>query len=327
LNKKRWIALILFLLLVGSAALVQVPEFKPGPMEWFQDDPQVETVMEPGTEERIVVLDVDGMIMASTGGVFYDQHYHHGFFLNQLQAAYQDPQVKGVVVRVNSPGGGISESDEIFQRLMEWREEYEKPLVVFMDRVASSGAYYISAPADHIVATRTTMTGSIGVVMQSVNYFQLADSLGIEDVTFKSGPYKDLMNPLREMDEEEGEMLQALVDENFEYFVDAIVEGRGMDQEEVLEVADGRVFTGLQALEYDLVDSIGFLEDAVDQAKELAGVEQPTVVRIERRVPFRWMSLLVSSDTHPLSRLLPAGSCKPPLSVRTHPEPMYLWTW
>lgn len=330
MNKKRWIALIIFVALVGVSVLLQFPSVDE--IGFFHGEDWVETVIESGSEELITVLDVEGMITASLpSGYFYDQYYHHAFFLNQLRSVYENPEVKAVVLRINSSGGGVSESDEIFQLIMDLRAEHPKPLVVFFDQVAASGGYYIAAPADHIVATRNTLTGSIGVIMQSINFHQLAENFGVEDVTFKSGPYKDLMNPLREMDEEEQAILQSIVDESYGFFVDAIVDGRGMDRSQVLALADGRVYTGPQALEKGLVDSLGRFEDSLEVAKELAAVENPTIIRIQRDDSFSWWQLLARGpEKSLLSRLIPGlaeiqGSR--PVSVNSHPVPMYLWSW
>ena len=330
MNKKRWIALILFIGLLAISLPLQVATLDE--IRMFDSRDLVETRLEPGDEGVIVVLKVQGVITDSLpSDYFYDQYYRHDFFLRQLRDAYQNPDVRAVVLHINSPGGGISESDEIFHRIMQLKRENPKPLVVYMDKVATSGGYYISSPADHIVATRNTITGSIGVILQGINYHQLAENWGVSDVTVKSGPYKDLLNPFREVEESERLLLQALIDESYDYFIDAIVSGRGMDRDQVLALADGRIYTGAQALENGLVDSLGFFEDALSEAKELAGVEKPEVLLLEPDSRFNWRTFLAGrSDSGLLGQVLRdlyGNVPGQPVSVRQHPVPMYLWTW
>ena len=164
----------------------------------------------------------------------------------------EDDTIKAVVLQVNSPGGGVVESAQIYDKIKEVQEEIGIPFYVSMGSMAASGGYYISAPADKIFVNKETMTGSIGVIMESVNYGKLAEKYGVDFVTIKTGPYKDIMSPTRDMTEDERAMLQDMINESYESFVDIIEEGRGMTEAEVKKVADGRIMNGRQAIEAGL---------------------------------------------------------------------------
>ncbi len=171
--------------------------------------------------------------------------------LNQVK---DDDSVKAIVLRVNTPGGGTNESAEIHHKIVEIKEETQKPVYVSMGSMAASGGYYISAPADKIFASPETLTGSLGVIMQGMNYSELADKIGIDFVTIKSGPYKDIMSESREMTSEERDILQDMIDNSYNEFVRVIAEGRGMPESKVRELADGRIYDGRQAKEVNLID-------------------------------------------------------------------------
>lgn len=229
-----------------------------------------ETVLEDGSmSERIALLTVDGVIQdtGSATSLFAAEGYNHQFFLQQLEQVKMDGSVKAIVLQVNSPGGGVVESAEIYREIREIQEETEKPIYVSMGSMAASGGYYISAPADKIFVNKETMTGSIGVIMQSINYGKLAEKYGVEFVTIKSGPYKDIMSPTREMTDVERNMMQEMLNDSYEEFVDIIEQGRNMTEVEVKKVADGRIVNGRQAIEAGLADDFGFLEDVIAAIK------------------------------------------------------------
>ncbi|GGK12433.1 putative signal peptide peptidase SppA [Caldalkalibacillus thermarum] len=277
MSRKRWIALgvfvILFLFYAFFQTIEAMPELGIGDQEWKEE------VYQFGGLDRIALLEVEGVILDQTPGAFFTSvNYNHRLFLKQLKHAFEDKTVGAVVMRVNSPGGGIVESDEIFHTVLKLKEEHDKPFVVYMGNMAASGGYYISAPADKIVANRHTITGSIGVIINSYSVQELAERWGIRDESVTSGPYKDILSSMKEMTDEERAILQGLVDEAYENFVDAIVQGRGLDRNKVLQLADGRIYSGQQAKELGLVDELGFLDDAIDQAADLAGIENPTVI-------------------------------------------------
>ena len=185
--------------------------------------------------------------------------------------------MKGVVLEVNSPGGGVVESADIYDALRMIQVEREIPLYVSMGGMAASGGYYVSAPAEKIFVNRETITGSIGVIMESVNYAKLAEKYGIDFNTIKTGPYKDIMSGSREMKDEERVMLQEMINDSYERFVDIIEEGRGMTEAEVKKVADGRIMNGRQAIEAGLADEYGKASDVIAAMKEDYDLQNATV--------------------------------------------------
>ena len=196
-----------------------------------------------------------------------------------LAQAADDTGVRAVVLEVNSPGGGVTASDEMHQSIVDFKKNTEKPVVVSMGDTAASGGYYISTAADEIVANETTLTGSLGVIFQLNNFEELADKYGYKQVIIKSGEFKDIGNAFRQITPEEREIFQSLVDESYAEFVDVISSGRGIPEDRVREIADGRIYSGQRAKELGLVDSFGGLDEASAEARELANAGQATVVR------------------------------------------------
>jgi protease-4 len=320
MSRKRWIALLIFLVLFVVYAVFQsmaaFPVLGVGNDEWREE------VFQQGGPERIALLTVEGTILEqSAGNLFSGPLYNHRLFLKQLKQAFQDETVRAVVLRVNSPGGGIVESDEIYRTIMELKEEYDKPVVASMGNTAASGGYYISAAADQIVAASGTITGSIGVIVSSLNVKELADQWGIKQEAITSGPHKNMLSPLKEMSPEERAILQDLVDEAYQNFVDVVVQGRGLDREKVLQLADGRIYSGEQAKAAGLVDELGYLDDAIDQAAELANIENPTVITYVQTGWSMFNTLMTTwrgSETMGLESMIPLDSS---------PKVMYLLNW
>ena len=196
-----------------------------------------------------------------------------------LAQAADDDGVQAVVLEVNSPGGGVTASDEMHQSIVDFKKNTGKPVVVSMGDTAASGGYYISTAADEIVANETTLTGSLGVIFQLNNFEELADKYGYKQVVIKSGEFKDIGNAFRQITPEEREIFQSLVDESYAEFVDVISSGRGISKDRVREIADGRIYSGQRAKELGLVDSFGGLDEASAEARKLANAGQATVVR------------------------------------------------
>ena len=278
MNTKRWIALVVAAavlvvsLLVNSVFNIFQNNFTQNFEEMMavENSQFEETVIEEGSaNSRIAVLEVDGAIQdtGDASPLFGAAGYNHSFFMEQLEQVKIDDSVKAVMLKVNSPGGGVVESAEIYDKIAEIQEETGKPIYVSMGAMAASGGYYIAAPADKIYVNKETLTGSIGVIMQSVNYGELAERYGVDFVTIKSGPYKDIMSPTRDMTEEERELLQEMLDDSYQSFVDIIVEGRDMPEDEVRAVADGRIMNGRQAVEANLADDFGYEEDVIEHLR------------------------------------------------------------
>ncbi|MFP1647114.1 signal peptide peptidase SppA [Enterococcus mundtii] len=272
MNKKRWIAVLiaaglLVVSLVSSSMTQPQEEVQMGNINsWlYGDDEMSPVVLEEGSGMgRIAKLSVDGAIASGgSSGLFATESYNHEDFLKQIEAIEADERVSGILLEVNSPGGGVYESAEIANLLNEVRTERDLPMYVSMKNMAASGGYYISAQADKIFATEETVTGSIGVIMSGLNYSGLLEKIGVEDTTVKSGALKDMGSATRPETEQDHAVLQAYIDNAYNRFVKVVSEGRNKSEDEVKKVADGRIYDGVQAKEAGLVDEIGYPTDAL----------------------------------------------------------------
>lgn len=331
MNTKRWLAIVAAtLLLFVSLGFQLVTSALSGALDGafsFDEvlDDGFETIISEGNaEERIAVLSLDGVI-ENTGsqGFFGEDPYQD--FLTSIDRAATDSTVEAIVLKVNSPGGGVVESAEIHRQLVSLKEEYDKPIYVSMGNTAASGGYYVSAPADKIYAEAATVTGSIGVIMQSINYGKFAEKHGVEFDTITSGKHKDIMSPARDMTNEEEEILQSMIDEMYEDFVKVIVDGRGMEEKKVKELADGRVYTGKQAKENNLIDEVGSFEDALLDLQETEGLEEAEIFEYGEKQVFLSGFLMnaenfFKSDENQLVELITS------LGQSENPRAMYLYS-
>ena len=235
--------------------------------------------------DKIAVLPVAGTIASEAPVALGAATASPETLRNQLRQATEDRRVRAVVLEVDSPGGGVVPTDQMHESIRDFKEETGKPVVVSMGQTAASGGYYVATAADRIFANANTLTGSLGVIFEYLNFTEAAEEYGIQQEVVKSGPFKDIGSPTREPTEEELEILQAYVDEGYDQFVQVIVEGRGLTEEAVRELADGRVYSGQQAQTLGLVDELGDLERAAEASRELAGVEEATLVRYQRQSP------------------------------------------
>ena len=194
------------------------------------------------------------------------------WYLDQVRDFMDDDRIKGVVLRIDSPGGAVAPTQELYTELLRLSEV--KPIVTSMGTVAASGGYYLSCATDWIVSNPGTITGSVGVIMEFTNLEDLFGKLGIRSLTIKSGKFKDTGNPMRPMTEEEERLLQAMIMDTYDQFVEAVLKGRPVNVDEVLPYLDGRVFTGRQAHELGLVDQLGNINDAIEKATEMAGLSE-----------------------------------------------------
>lgn len=228
------------------------------------------------SEDRIALVRVEGVILDSQTTI------------GELKRFSENPSVKAIVLRIDSPGGGVVPSQEIHDAVKRIRSHNNKAVIASMGSVAASGGYYIAAATDRIVANPGTLTGSIGVIMETANVEGLLQKIGVEGIVIKSGKYKDVGSPLRKMTEEERGLLQAVMDDVHKQFIEAVAEGRSIELPAAQALADGRIFTGRQAKEAKLVDELGDLEDAIQLAADVAGIEgEPKVVEPKRRFSLR----------------------------------------
>lgn len=230
--------------------------------------------------DRVAVIPVDGAITSDSSSPEDSLATTTPRGLESaLDQAAGDTSVGAVILLVNSPGGGVTPSAEMHQNILDFKADTEKPVVISMADTAASGGYYIATAADAIVAQRTTLTGSLGVYIGLLNVSEAAGDFGIAQEYVKSGEFKTMGDPLKELTPDEEEIFQSIVDEDYAEFVNVISEGRDIPEDRVREIADGRVYSGLQASEIGLVDRIGSLQEAVEVAGERADLDDPTVVR------------------------------------------------
>ena len=233
------------------------------------------TLIPRPTTGKIVVIPLSGTITTEGSSLLSGSTITPELVRDYLTKVEKDKAVKAIVFRIESPGGEIAPCQEILWEIERIQET--KPIVVSMGGMATSGGYYISTKADKIVALPSTQTGSIGIISAVINVEELLEKLGIQIEIFKGGKYKDMHWGFRELTPEEEEIVQQMIDEFYEQFIDVVAEGRGLSREEVRDLATGQIYTGTEAKELGLVDELGDLDTAIDLAAELAGIETAIV--------------------------------------------------
>ncbi len=293
----------LFLMLIGMAAVFVAAG---------QEGIFTEEVIQAGPRTtKIAVITLQGVIDDEQARDVY----------KQIKSARQDKRIKGLILRVNSPGGMVSGSDQICNEIRKYRKEEDKPVVAFMQGVAASGGYYVSVGCDQIVAEPTAITGSIGVI---AGYFVvqglLEEKLGIQPTIFKSGEKKDWPSPFRPVTEEQRQYMQdKLITPAYDRFVQVVDEGReGLTLDDVKRLADGSIYSAKEALSEKLIDKIGYIDEAIEQVKSLAGIEKAQVV--EYRRPFS-LAYLLSSRSRNILKI-----DKSTLYELSTPQVLYLWS-
>lgn len=244
--------------------------------------------------ERVAVVRIEGVIVDSRDAI------------EELRKFRENPSVKAIVLRIDSPGGGVVASQEIHAEVLKARTEGKVKVVTSMGNLAASGGYYIAAATDKIVANPGTLTGSIGVIMELANVQGLLEKVGVQSVVIKSGKHKDLASPFRTMSAEDRAILQVVLDDVHDQFIQAVAAGRALKVDQVRGLADGRVFTGRQARTAKLVDELGDLQDAIKLAGKMGGIAgEPRVVETRKRFSLR--DLLGNVFDGKVSPLIPSG--------------------
>ena len=244
---------------------------------------------------EIALVRIQGMLMDSQNIVRQLSDYRH------------NPGVRGILLRIDSPGGAVAPAQEIYSEIMKLRADH-KTVYASMGTVAASGGYYIACAADYVLANPGTLTGSIAAVMAFSNIEELTNKIGVKPVIIKSGKYKDVGSPLRAMNPEERKLLQNVVDDVHQQFVQAVAKGRGLSVSEVNEIADGRIMTGQQALKLKLIDELGGLEKTIELLAKKIGVEgRPKVIEEKEKTPFFDWLLQSSLSSRLVETLIPAS--------------------
>ncbi|MFH2104858.1 MAG: signal peptide peptidase SppA [Parcubacteria group bacterium] len=237
--------------------------------------------------DKIVVIDVSGTLLFDDGttSLFNPMTPTVESIGNQLDQAANDPNVKAVVLNVNSPGGSVTASDYLYNKVVK-AQESGLTITTYIKDTGASGAYYMAAPSDSIMANPTALTGSIGVIISTLNYEGLYEKLGLKSVVYKSGASKDLLSSTREQTEEEKKILQGIIDETQERFLGIVRENRPVTNEDVAKISDGRIFTAQQAKEVNLIDSTGYFQDALAETAKIADISEYSVVQYEQPFTF-----------------------------------------
>ncbi|MCH8158012.1 MAG: signal peptide peptidase SppA [Nitrospinae bacterium] len=288
LNKKKkrsfsrgllWFSLGL-LGLVGVSSLVST---------WIPDGMK-------GTDNRIGLVEVTGMIRGSQD------------IVRQIKGFREDKRIRGIIIRIDSPGGAVGPSQEIYDEVLKTRKSNKK-IYASMGSLAASGGYYIASAADRIFANPGTLTGSIGVIMAFSNIEGLMEKIGLRPEVIKAGKYKDTGSPVRTMSEEERSLLQEVIDDVHQQFIEAVAEGRNLPIEEVRRVADGRILTGRQAHRLNLVDQLGGLQASIDHLAREVGISGPPKI-IREKKPVQFLDWILQSilNQSVIKKYLPVSS-------------------
>jgi len=266
-------------------------------------DLEVEVIeADPAARAAIAIVDVDGVLLnGDQPGLLRPGDNPVGLLYEKLRTAATDDRIKAIVLRLNTPGGGVTASDLMYREVERFRQETGKPVIALMMDVCASGGTYLACSADHIVAHPTTITGSIGVLVQTVTIKPALERWGVRPEAITSGPNKDIASPLGELTPEHRRLLQGIVDTYYTSFVELVRERRpGVSDEHFDELTDGRVITGTQAQAWGLVDQVGDLRTALHEARKRAGVEHAEVVMFRR--PLRYVGSPYAAAAMPQPR-------------------------
>jgi len=258
-----------------------------------------------GFSDRVQVVDIEGELVESR------------FILDQLKRYEDSSSMRAILLNIDSPGGGVAVSQELYSEIKRLRDKKGKTIVAYVSSTGASGAYYVACAADKIIANPGTIIGSIGVIAEWVNFGDLLEWAKLKNIVFKTGEFKDTGSPTRALTEKERAYFQGLIDDMYVQFVDAVASARKLELQEVRSLADGRVFTGRNAKERKLIDEIGNFQDAVDLTAKLAGISgKPRLIRLSRQ-----RVTLLDVLTTDLSRFVPFSG----QTLKSQIRFQYLW--
>ena len=260
------------LIAVGAATLVFMFALASGIGAAIKGNVPAED-MDYAPEKSFAIINIAGTIQEAPVSPLDNYSYNHSNLTEYVDMLMEDETNHGILLRVNSGGGTVFHSDEMYLKLMEYKEKTGRPIHAYFEQTAASGAYYISCAADHISANRNCWTGSIGVILSYTSMAGLYDKLGLEEIIISTGDNKGMGSSGTELTDEQRAIYQSLVDESYEVFTDIVAKARNMDIETVKKLADGRVYTAKQALENGLIDDVGTWENAVARMQELTGAQ------------------------------------------------------
>jgi len=275
---------------------------------------------------KVAIIDLDGVIANDRRRDFFGAAENPvSLFCEKLDMAEDDSAVKAVILRINSPGGGVTATDIMYQRLMRFRQRRKIPVVALIEDVGASGGYYLACAADRILAHPTSVTGSIGVIVQAVSLAETLKMLGVETEAVTSGPMKDMASPFKPLDPKDLAVFKTMVDAYYERFLDVVARSRaGLDADKARALADGRIYTGQQAKANGLVDDLGYMADAFEMAKVLSKTSRATMVIYHR--PYGYRANAYSSAVPPVPQINLINISVDWLLAGTRPHFMYLWT-
>jgi protease-4 len=317
---KWWLVAALLTVTASGCAFVNVSLYQPAlPLE--------EIVIEGQGPGKVLVMDISGVLAyeeENKEGSFREEVNLVARVKEELSKAATDDEIKALILRIQSPGGTVNASDLIHHEITEFKKKQNVVVVACFLGIATSGGYYIATAADHIVAQPTTLTGSIGTIALKFNVEGLMEKVGVAEETIKSGDKKDMWTPFRPATSEEKKIFQSIIDEYQDKFLEVVRAGRkNMTEDDLAKVHDGRVFSGIQAFKLRLVDQLGYLNDAIQWAKNAVGMEQAKIVMYHR--PGTYVDNIYSMSqvkSWSWAESLQRGELLP---LRQTPQFMYLW--
>ena len=293
--------------------------------------PLTETTVSGKGGDKVLLVDISGMLTSSRPSGLVDQLIDRPSLptriKEELEKASEDSQVKAIVLRINSPGGTVTASDIIHHEIMAFKEKRNIPIIASIMDLGTSGGYYVAMASDRVVAHPSAVTGSLGVIMVTMNASGLLEKVGVEAVSITSGSHKDMGSPFRAMTSQDRDIFQSVIDSFYQQFLRVIQKGRpNLTAETIRHLADGRIYSAGQAKEQGLIDEVGYLDDAIEVAQRTAGISEARIVRYHRQGGYH-PNFYAQAGTSPPSMMIPSLD---PLSLSTFfggatPAFLYLW--